>query len=70
MVCVLKAKYRSALIGLFVPFAAWAPALRLARLFRTSHQFWLNLHMQFESETLLSAIGDELARITPVPDAA
>nr|WP_313901168.1 HigA family addiction module antitoxin [Methylobacterium sp. J-048] len=45
-------------------------ALRLARLFRTSHQFWLNLQMQFESETLLLVIGDELARITPVPDAA
>ena len=45
-------------------------ALRLARLFRTSHLFWLNLQMQFESETLLPVIGDELARITPVPDAA
>lgn len=45
-------------------------ALRLARLFRTSHQFWLNLQSQFESATLLPRIGDELARITPVPEAA
>ncbi|WP_267353733.1 MULTISPECIES: HigA family addiction module antitoxin [unclassified Methylobacterium] len=45
-------------------------ALRLARLFRTSHQFWLNLQSQFESATLLPRIGDELARITPMPEAA
>ena len=41
-------------------------ALRLARLFRTSHQFWLNLQHSFESETLLREIGPELERISPV----
>lgn len=45
-------------------------ALRLARLFRTSHQFWLNLQTQFESEVLLREIGEQLERITPVPEAA
>jgi hypothetical protein len=30
-VCVLKGKYRAALLGLFVPFSAWVCALRLAR---------------------------------------
>jgi len=41
-------------------------ALRLARLFRTSHQFWLSLQTHFESETLLAEIGPELASIQPV----
>jgi addiction module HigA family antidote len=41
-------------------------ALRLARYFRTSHQFWLNLQTHFESETLLAEIGPELAGIKPV----
>ncbi|WP_245293510.1 HigA family addiction module antitoxin [Methylobacterium sp. CCH5-D2] len=45
-------------------------ALRLGRLFRTSPQFWLNLQVQFESETLLHEIGEELDKITPVPEAA
>lgn len=40
-------------------------ALRLARYFSTSHQFWLNLQTRFEIETLLSKIGPELERITP-----
>ena len=31
VVCVLKAKYRFALFGVFLPFLAWAPAVRLAR---------------------------------------
>lgn len=41
-------------------------ALRLARYFRTSHQFWLNLQTHFESETLLAEIGPKLASIQPV----
>ncbi len=31
MVCVLKAKYRTALISCFVPFVAWVSAFRLGR---------------------------------------
>jgi len=31
LVCVLKAKYRTALISCFVPFVAWVSAFRLAR---------------------------------------
>ncbi|AWN54413.1 HigA family addiction module antitoxin [Methylobacterium sp. 17Sr1-1] len=42
----------------------------LGRSFRTSHLFWLNLQIRFESETLLAAIGAELDGISPVPDAA
>ncbi|NEU15088.1 HigA family addiction module antidote protein [Methylobacterium sp. BTF04] len=45
-------------------------ALRLARFFRTSHQFWMNLQAHFESESLLSEIGPDLERIKPVPDHA
>lgn len=41
-------------------------ALRLARYFGTSHQLWLNLQADFESETLLSEIGPELDRIEPL----
>ncbi|TXM56348.1 HigA family addiction module antidote protein [Methylobacterium sp. WL103] len=45
-------------------------ALRLARYFRTSHEFWANLQARFESETLLAEIGAELAGIEPVPQEA
>ncbi|CAA2145544.1 hypothetical protein ASF34_20825 [Methylobacterium sp. Leaf106] len=45
-------------------------ALRLARYFGTSHQFWLNLQADFESDTLLSEIGLELDRIEPLPAVA
>lgn len=45
-------------------------ALRLGRYFRTSHQFWMNLQMRFESETLLAVVGPELDRIEPVTEAA
>ena len=45
-------------------------ALRLSRLFRTTPQFWLNLQMRFEMETLSAEIGSELDRIKPVPEAA
>lgn len=31
LVCVLKGKYRAALIGAFVPFTAWVSAIRIAR---------------------------------------
>lgn len=45
-------------------------ALRLARYFRTSHQFWTNLQAHFESESLLAEIGPDLERIEPVPEQA
>ena len=45
-------------------------ALRLARLFRTTPQLWLNLQSNFESETLLAEIGPDLERIEPIPEAA
>lgn len=41
-------------------------ALRLARYFRTSHQFWTTLQAHFESETLLAEIGPDLEGIKPV----
>lgn len=34
--CILKGKYRAALIGAFLPFAAWPSAIRLAR----PHSWW------------------------------
>ncbi len=43
-------------------------ALRLARFFRTSHQFWTNLQVHFESESLLAEIAPDLERIKPVPE--
>lgn len=42
-------------------------ALRLARFFRTTAQFWFNLQARFEQETLSGRIGAELDRITPLP---
>lgn len=41
-------------------------ALRLARYFGTTHQFWLNLQTRFESEVLMAEIGSELDRIAPI----
>lgn len=41
-------------------------ALRLARYFGTTHQFWLNLQTRFESEALMAEIGPELDRIAPI----
>ncbi|TXM94083.1 HigA family addiction module antitoxin [Methylobacterium sp. WL116] len=41
-------------------------ALRLARYFGTTHQFWLNLQTRFESEVLMSEIGSELDQIAPI----
>ena len=37
-------------------------ALRLARYFRTTPEFWLNLQRDFELETAIEAIGDLLER--------
>lgn len=45
-------------------------ALRLARLFRTTPDFWTNLQALYERETLLAEIGPELDRIEPVAKAA
>ncbi|MEI6621019.1 MAG: HigA family addiction module antitoxin [Actinomycetes bacterium] len=42
-------------------------ALRLARLFGTSPQFWLNIQDQYELDTEQDRLGDELAEIIPLP---
>ena len=41
-------------------------ALRLARYFGTSAEFWLNLHMRYVIETTGDALKVELGRIEPV----
>lgn len=41
-------------------------ALRLARYFRTSAEFWLNLHTRYVIETTGDAIKADLERIEPV----
>jgi addiction module HigA family antidote len=41
-------------------------ALRLARYFGTSAEFWLNLHTRYVIETTGDAIKTELERIAPV----
>jgi addiction module HigA family antidote len=41
-------------------------ALRLARLFGTTPQFWLNLQTRFALETTGGAIADELGHIEPL----
>jgi addiction module HigA family antidote len=45
-------------------------ALRLARFFGTSADFWLNLQSQYEADTVRQAIGAELASIEPFAQAA
>jgi addiction module HigA family antidote len=40
--------------------------LRLARLFGTSEQFWINLQAHYDSEVAKDKIGAELAEICPV----
>ncbi len=40
-------------------------ALRLARFFGTSADFWLNLQSQYEADTVRQAIGADLASIEP-----
>ncbi len=41
-------------------------ALRLAKAFGTSAEFWLNLQTAFDMRTAKNQIGDQLAKITPV----
>ena len=41
-------------------------ALRLARLFGTSVEFWLNLQVQFETETAKRVYAKEIAAIKPL----
>jgi addiction module HigA family antidote len=45
-------------------------ALRLARFFGTSADFWLNLQSQYEADMVRRAIGAELASIEPFALAA
>jgi addiction module HigA family antidote len=42
-------------------------ALRLARFFRTSPGFWLNLQQSYEVETQTPQLAAALDRITPMP---
>jgi addiction module HigA family antidote len=44
-------------------------ALRLARYFGTSHQFWMNLQAHYDVEMAVIAAGDAVARIKPQADA-
>jgi addiction module HigA family antidote len=41
-------------------------ALRLARFFGTSVEFWLNLQSQYDAELARQALGDELESIEPL----
>ena len=45
-------------------------ALRLARVFGTSPELWLNLQVDFDIQTARREIGDKLDRIEPVITAA
>lgn len=45
-------------------------ALRLARYFNTSAQFWLNFQQAYELETAAKRLEPELARIEPLSAAA
>lgn len=40
-------------------------ALRLARFFNTSHQFWLNLQLNYDVQCAEDAAGKAIARIRP-----
>ncbi|MFA7523656.1 MAG: HigA family addiction module antitoxin [Halothiobacillaceae bacterium] len=42
-------------------------ALRLARFFGTSVEFWLNLQSQYDADTTRIALQDELETIEPLP---
>jgi antitoxin HigA-1 len=44
-------------------------ALRLARYFGTSVEFWLNLQSQFDADTARAALIEELASIEPFESA-
>ena len=41
-------------------------ALRLARFFNTSHQFWLNLQSNYDVQCAEDAAGRAIARIRPL----
>lgn len=45
-------------------------ALRLARFFDTTPQFWMNFQQAWELETAAERLKDELARIEPMDRAA
>jgi addiction module HigA family antidote len=42
-------------------------ALRLARYFNTSHQFWMNLQDHYDVQMAESAAGPAMAHIKPMP---
>lgn len=44
-------------------------ALRLARFFNTSHQFWLNLQCNYDVQCAEDAAGRAITRIRPLPSA-
>lgn len=41
-------------------------ALRLARFFGNSSQFWMNLQNCYDEQVTLDEIGDDLKKITPL----
>lgn len=41
-------------------------AMRLARFFGTSPEFWLNLQTRFELQTARETLAEEIARIRPL----
>jgi addiction module HigA family antidote len=45
-------------------------ALRLARFFATSHQFWLNLQANYDVQRAEDEAGREIAKIKPREDVA
>jgi addiction module HigA family antidote len=45
-------------------------ALRLARFFRTSPEFWMNFQQAYELETSAVQLAKELESITPLPEDA
>ena len=46
--------------------ASVARALRLARYFGTSAEFWLNLQSYYELDLAKDRVGDEIAAIAPL----
>ncbi len=44
-------------------------ALRLARYFGTSVEFWMNLQAQYDADTARMVLGDELESISPLEPA-
>lgn len=45
-------------------------AIRLARLFGTTPQFWMNAQAHYELETARAALGPRIDRIVPIRTAA